>query len=59
MKVFLLYQTDKWQTKTTRVCFGVFESHDKAEKIAELNGLYLGECGVHIEERKLNEFGEN
>lgn len=58
MKVFLLFQTDVWQTKSSRVCFGAFESYDKAEKVANDNDLYLGESGVYIAECTLNKFEE-
>lgn len=29
-KLFILYQTDVWKTKSSRVCFGVFSSANKA-----------------------------
>ena len=29
MKLFILYQTDNWKSKASRVCFGVFDTEPK------------------------------
>lgn len=58
MKVFLLFQTDVWQTKSSRVCFGAFDSFDKANEQAWNNDLYESDGAVVIIETELNEFEE-
>ena len=59
MKLFILYQTDIWKNKASRVCFGIFDSRKKAVDSAKYNGLY-GSCAeVVIEEVTLNLFEEN
>lgn len=40
MKLFILYQTDIWKSKASRICFGVFDSRDKAIDFAKYNYLY-------------------
>jgi hypothetical protein len=59
MKLFILYQTDIWKSKVSRVCFGVFDSRNKAVDSAKYNGLYCSCAEVVIEEIMLNQFEEN
>jgi hypothetical protein len=58
MKLFILYQTDIWKTKTSRVYFGIYDSRPKAIDSAKYNGLYCSDSEVIIEEITLNEFKE-
>ena len=59
MKLFILYQTDIWKSKVSRVYFGVFDSRNKAIDNAKYNGLYRSCAEVVIEEVTLNLFEEN
>lgn len=59
MKLFILYQTDIWKSKASRVCFGVFDCRNKAIDIAKYNGLYCSCAEVVIEEINLNQFQES
>ena len=59
MKLFILYQTDIWKSKASRVFFGVFDSRDKAIDIAKYYGLYCSCANVVAEEITLNQFEEN
>lgn len=56
--VYLLYQTDIWKSKSSYVCFGVFDSFEKANEEAKKNGLYTSDAEVVIEQTKINTFGE-
>ena len=58
MKLFILYQTDIWKTKISRVFFGIFDSRPKAIDCAKYNGLYGPNTEVLIEEVTLNIFEE-
>jgi hypothetical protein len=58
MKLFILYQTDIWKTKTTRVFYGIFDSRPKAVDCAKYYGLYQLNAKVVIEEVTLNVFEE-
>ena len=58
MKLFILYQTDIWKTKTARVFFEIFDSRPKAMDCAKYNGLYCNNAKVVIEEVTLNIFEE-
>ena len=58
MKLFILYQTDIWKTKTARVFFGIFDSRPKAIDCAKYNGLYCSNAKVVIVEVTLNIFEE-
>jgi hypothetical protein len=58
MKLFILYQTDIWNTKISRVFFGIFDSRPKAVDCAKYNGLYGPNAKVVIEEVTLNIFEE-
>ncbi|SHM59349.1 hypothetical protein [Flavobacterium xanthum] len=59
MKLFILYQTDVWKSKASRVCFGIFDSRNKAIDSAKYNGLYCSCAEVVVEEVTLNLFEEN
>lgn len=54
MTLFILYQTDIWKTKSSRVFFGVFDSRNKAIDCAKYHGLYSNATKVVIEEVTLN-----
>ncbi len=56
--IYLLFQTDLWQTKSTRVFFGAFDSKNKAIDEAKKNELYHPKAEVVILETTLNEFAE-
>lgn len=58
MTLFILYQTDIWKTKTSRIYFGVFDSREKAKDCAKYYGLYVRNAKVVIEEVALNQFQE-
>ncbi|QBN20428.1 hypothetical protein [Flavobacterium nackdongense] len=58
MKLFILYQTDIWKTKISRVFYGIFDSRPKALDCAKYNGLYSRNAKVVIEEVTLNIFEE-
>ena len=59
MKLFILYQTDIWKSKMSRVFYGIFDSRPKAIDCAKYNGLYCSSAEVVIEEVTLNIFEEN
>jgi len=54
MTLFILYQTDQWKTKSSRVFFGVFDSRIKAIDCAKYQSLYSNTTEVVIEEVTLN-----
>jgi hypothetical protein len=58
MGLFILYQTDKWKSKASRVCFGIFDSRIKAIESAKWNELYSNNSDVVIIELTINEFKE-
>lgn len=58
MKFFILYQTDIWKTKISRIFFGIFDSRPKALDSARYNGLFGPNTKVVIEEVTLNIFEE-
>ena len=58
MKLFILYQTDIWKSKISRVFFGIYDSRLKAVDSAKYNGLYCSNAEVVIEEVTLNIFEE-
>lgn len=58
MKLFILYQTDIWKSKISRVFFGIFDSRLKAIDSTKYNGLYCSNAEVVIEEVTLNIFEE-
>lgn len=59
MTLFILYQTDIWKSKASRIFFGIFDCRNKAVDIAKYNGLYCSCAEVVIEEITLNQFEEN
>lgn len=58
MKVYVLFQTDIWKTKSSRVFFGVFLYKTAAIDAAKINGLYTNDSEVDIIECELGEFEE-
>ena len=58
MSVFLLFQTDSWKSKASRVFFGAFDSRAKALDYAKYNDLYWYNSEVVVVEVVLNQFGE-
>jgi hypothetical protein len=58
MKLFILYQTDPWKSKASRICCGIFDSRSKAEDHAKYNRLYVKSAAVVIIEVNLNQFQE-
>lgn len=54
MILFILFQTDVWKSKASRVFFGVFDSRIKAIDCAKYHGLYSSTTEVVIEEVTLN-----
>jgi len=58
MNVFLLFQTDSWKSKASRVFFGAFDSRAKALDYAKYNDLYWYNSEVVVVEVVLNQFGE-
>lgn len=59
MKLFILYQTDIWKSKASRIFFGIFDTRNKALDIAKYNKLYSNYAKIVIEEITLNQFEEN
>ena len=58
MKLFLLFQTDNWKSRASRVFFGAFDTRAKALDYAKYNELYWYNAEVVVVEVTLNEFGE-
>ena len=58
MKLFILFQTDVWKTKSSRICCGIFDSRTKALDHAKYYGLYCAGTSVIIEEVVVNQFQE-
>lgn len=58
MKLFILFQTDIYKSRSNRVLFGVYESFDLANTAAKENNLYNHNSEVIIDEIELNEFKE-
>ncbi|MGV9003279.1 hypothetical protein [Flavobacterium sp.] len=58
MKIFILYQTDTWKSRASRVFFGIFDTRDKAMDYAKYNELYQYNAAVVVVEVALNQFGE-
>ncbi len=55
MKLFILYQSDIWKTKSSRIYCGIFDSREKAIDCAKYNGLYSKYVAVIVEEVTLNQ----
>lgn len=58
MTVFVLFQTDIYRIRTSRVFFGVFSTKEKAIDHAKENGLYTHDAEVVIKECETDKFGE-
>lgn len=58
MKVFILFQTDIYKSRASRVFFGVFSTEEKAIDHSKENGLYTHTAEVVIIECETDEFGE-
>lgn len=58
MIVFVLFQTDIYRTRTSRMFFGVFTSEAKAIDYAKENGLYTPRAEVEIIECETDKYGE-
>ena len=58
MKLFLLFQTDNWKSRASRVFFGAFDSRAKALDYAKYNDLCWYNSKILVVEVTLNEFGE-
>ena len=54
----MLFQTDKWKTKASRVFFGIFDCRIKALDFAKYNNLSSTESTIVVLEVALNQFGE-
>ena len=55
MTLFILYQTDPWKTKSSRVFFGVFDCRIKAMDCAKYHNLQANNSKIVIEEVTLNQ----
>ena len=53
--LYLLYQTDIWKSKSSYVCFGVFDSFEHANEKAKKNDLYNHNSEVVIKPVKINQ----
>lgn len=58
MSIFLLFQTDHWKSRASRVFFGAFDSRNKAIDFAKYNDLYCHNSEIVVVEVVLNQFGE-
>ncbi|MFV0536820.1 MAG: hypothetical protein ACK5M3_05530 [Dysgonomonas sp.] len=58
MKMYILFQTDVYRSKKSRVCFGVYSSSVKAIDAAKENDLYTSDAEVVIIECDLDQFEE-
>lgn len=56
--MFVLFQTDVWKSKKSRIFFGVFSTHKLAVAAAKKNDLYHNDAEVVILECKLDVFEE-
>jgi len=56
--VYILFQTDVYQTKSSRVFFGVYSSRENAVDAAKEEGLYTNDAEVVVIETTLDEFSE-
>ena len=56
--MFVLFQTDIYKSKRSRVFFGVFTSEEVAIYNAKINGLYTHNAEVVIIECEPDKFGE-
>lgn len=58
MTVYILFQTDIYKTKSSRVCFGVYSTEEKAITAAKENDLYSYQSEVLIIECDIDKFEE-
>ena len=58
MTVFILFQTDRYKSKASRVFFGAFSAEARAIDHAKENGLYTHDAEVVIMECELDKFDE-
>lgn len=58
MTVFILFQTDIYKSRASRVFCGVFSTEAKAIDHAKENGLYTHTAEVEIIECEIDKFGE-
>ena len=58
MKLFILYQTDNWKSRASRVCFGLFDTRAKAIDSAKWQKLSTNNSEVVVLEVTLNLFEE-
>jgi hypothetical protein len=58
MTLFILYQTDIWKSRTSRIYCGIFDSRIKAIDSAKYNGLYTDSTAVVVVQVTLNQFAE-
>ncbi|WP_455496513.1 hypothetical protein [Coprobacter sp.] len=58
MTLFVLFQTDIYKSRASRVFFGVFSTEAKAIDHAKENGLYTHTAEVVIIECEMDKFGE-
>lgn len=58
MTLFILFQTDIYKTRASRVFFGVLSTGAKAIDHAKENGLYTHTAEVVIIECEIDKFGE-
>ena len=59
MTLFILYQTDNWKSKTSRIFFGIFDCRSKAMDCAKYHKLQTPSSKIVIEEVKLNQCEEH
>ena len=53
---YLLFQADKWQSKASYICFGLFSSYELANECAKKYNLYGVDLMVVIQSVKINQF---
>lgn len=56
--VYILFQTNIYKTKSSRVYFGVYSSEEKAIEAAKKNDLYTHQAEVVILECEMDTFAE-
>ena len=55
---YLLFQADKWQSKASYICFGLFSSYELANESAKKYNLYGVDSKIVIQSVKINQFSE-
>lgn len=58
MKAYILFQTDIWKTKTTRVPFGIYSTYLKALQTAKEKNLCGSNGDIEIIECEIDRFEE-